>query len=62
LANEFLNYTSKDYNSIFKDAVDAIPTLTDTWTSTEDGDPGIVLIKLMSALGDMLSYIWTNKL
>ena len=56
MANEFLNYTSKDYNSIFKDAVDAIPTLTDTWTSTEDGDPGIVLIKLMSALGDMLSY------
>lgn len=54
--NEFLKYTSKDYNSIFTDLVAAIPTLTDLWTNTEDGDPGIVLVKLMSALGDMLSY------
>ena len=54
--NDILKYTSKDYNSIFEDAISIIPSLTDMWTNTEDGDPGIVLIKLMSALGDMLSY------
>ena len=56
MANEYLNYTSKDYNSIYKDLITAIPSLTDLWTNTEDGDPGIVLVKLMSILGDMLSY------
>lgn len=54
--NRYLNYTSKDYNSIYTDLVSAIPGITDLWTNTEDGDPGIVLVKLMSALGDMLSY------
>ena len=56
MANEYLKYTSKDYNSIYTDLVSAIPSITDLWTNTEDGDPGIVLVKLMSALGDMLSY------
>lgn len=54
--NNFLKYTSRDYQSIVVDLLDAIPSLTDTWTSREDSDPGIVLVKLMSALGDMLSY------
>lgn len=54
--NQILKYTSKDYNSIYKDLIDSIPSLTDLWTNTNDGDPGIVLVKLMSALGDMLSY------
>ena len=56
MANDILKYTSKDYKSISSDLIDAIPALTDTWTSREDGDPGIVLIKEMSAIGDMLSY------
>ena len=56
VANEYLKYTSKDYHSIYTDLVASIPTITDLWTNTEDGDPGIVLVKLMSALGDMLSY------
>ena len=54
--NNILKYTSKDYNSIYKDLIDSIPSLTDLWTNTNDGDPGIVLVKLMSALGDMLSF------
>ena len=54
--NDILKYTSKDYNSIFDDLMNIIPSLTDKWTNTEDGDPGVVLVKLMSALGDMLSY------
>lgn len=56
METNLVKYTSKDYNSILNDLIDAIPGLTDLWTSREDGDPGIVLVKLMSALGDMLSY------
>lgn len=54
--NEILKYTSKDYTSIYNDLLNAIPALTDLWTSKEDGDPGIVLLKLISSLGDMLSF------
>jgi len=51
-----LSYTSRDYASIFQDLVNAIPSLTNTWVAREETDPGIVLVKLMSMLGDMLSY------
>lgn len=56
MANDILSYTSRDFKSIKEDLIDAIPALTGTWTSRDDGDPGIVLVKLMSALGDMLSF------
>lgn len=56
MANGILKYTSRDYDSIKSDLIDSISSLTDLWTSRNDGDPGIVLVKLMSALGDMLSY------
>lgn len=56
MSNDILKYTSRDYESIKADLIDSISTLTDTWTSRDDGDPGIVLVKLMSALGDMLSF------
>lgn len=49
-------YTHRDYESIKKDLIGAIPSLTQEWTSREESDPGIVLIKLMSMLGDNLSY------
>lgn len=49
-------YTHRDYESIVKDLTDAIPSLTQEWTGREDSDPGIVLIKLISMLGDNLSY------
>lgn len=51
-----LRYTHRDYESIKNDLIDAIPSLTQEWTSREDSDPGIVLIKLMSMFGDTLSY------
>ena len=56
MANEILSYTSKDYDSIKTDLIDAIPALTDKWTSREDSDPGIALVKMMSAIGDMVCY------
>lgn len=49
-------YTHRDYESIRQDLISAIPSLTQEWTSREESDPGIVLIKLMSMFGDTLSY------
>lgn len=49
-------YTHRDYLSIKKDLINAIPSLTQEWTCREDSDPGIVLIKLLSMFGDTLSY------
>lgn len=51
-----ITYTSRDYNSIFEDLVNSIPNVSEKWTSRDESDPGIVLIKLMSMYGDMLSY------
>ena len=56
MANGIVKYTSKDYDSIVTDLTDSISSLTNLWTSREDSDPGIVLLKCMAALGDMLSY------
>lgn len=49
-------YTHRDYESIKSDLINAIPSLTQEWTTREESDPGIVLIKLMSMFGDTLSY------
>lgn len=49
-------YTHRDYESIKSDLIGAIPSLTQEWTTREESDPGIVLIKLISMFGDTLSY------
>ena len=51
-----LKYTSRDFKSIKTDLLDAINAVTSNWTSREDTDPGIVLVNLMSYLGDNLSF------
>ena len=56
-----LKYTSRDYASIFEDLSNTIPLLTSKWTGRDESDPGIVLIKLMAMLGDMLSYNQDKK-
>ncbi len=56
MGNKILSYTSKDYDSIRTDLINAIPGLTDIWTSRDQADPGMVLVTLMSALGDNLSF------
>lgn len=56
MAQNYLSYTSRDFESIKADLVNAIPNLTDIWTSREEADPGMVLITLMAALGDNLSF------
>lgn len=51
-----LKVTSKDYASIYQELVSTIPEVSKIWNSSTETDPGIVLIKLMSMFGDMLSY------
>ena len=50
------NITNRDFNSIYQELLDIIPNISQSWKSTEDSDPGIVLVKLIAILGDMLSY------
>ena len=54
--NSKLSYTSRDYASILSDLIAAIPSVSSKWTTTDEADPGIVLVKLLAMLGDMLSY------
>ena len=56
MGNKIISYTSKDYDSIRTDLINAIPGLTDIWTSRDQADPGMVMITLMSELGDNLSF------
>lgn len=56
LTSPNLSYTSRDYNSIYNELINSIPLLTTEWDPKDENDPGIVLIKLLSMLGDMLSY------
>lgn len=51
-----ISYTSKDYDSIYEELLSLVSDLTDKWKPSSETDPGIVLIKLMAYLGDMLSY------
>lgn len=51
-----INYTSRDYQSIKDDLISSINDITEKWTSRDEADPGIVLIKLMSQFGDLMSY------
>lgn len=50
------SYTNKDFQSIYDELLDLIPTLTNKWNPTNEADPGIVLTKLMAVLGDKLNY------
>lgn len=56
LTSPNLSYTSRDYTSIYNELMSSIPLLTKSWEPKDENDPGVVLIKLMSMLGDMLSF------
>lgn len=60
LVNPNLSYTSRDYNSIYEELKAAIPSLTALYSPETDADPGVVLIKMISMLGDMLSFNLDN--
>lgn len=56
LTSPNLSYTSRDYSSIYNELLESIPLLTKEWDPKDENDPGLVLIKLISMTGDMLSY------
>lgn len=51
-----INYTDKDYTNILDDLINSIQGITQKWNTTDVNDIGIVLVKLMAILGDMLFY------
>ena len=56
LTSPNLSYTSRDYSSIYDELLKSIPLLTKEWEPKDENDPGLVLLKLISMVGDMLSY------
>lgn len=54
--DNLLRYTSRDYKSIKDDLLLMIDSVNSEWTNREESDPGIMLLSLMSALGDNLSF------
>lgn len=51
-----ISYTNKDYINILDDLINSIPGISSKWETTDVNDPGMILVKLMSILGDMLFY------
>ena len=53
-SNGIVKYSSRDYQSLLKDFMEAVPTLTELWDGEADSDPGVVLAKYVAAVGDLL--------
>ena len=51
-----ITYTNRDYVNILNELINDIPTITQKWQSTDENDPGMILVKLMSIVGDLLNY------
>lgn len=53
-----LSATNKDYYRIWEELLDLARKISDKWdpTTTNESDPGIVLLKVLTALGDKLNY------
>ena len=60
LTNELsnLSYTNKDFNSIYVELLEYAKKLSYKWdpTSSDESDPGVVLLKLAALIGDKDSY------
>ena len=52
------SYVSKDFNSIYNDLLDLTKNLTNKWdpSSSNESDPGVVLLKLAAIIGDKNNY------
>ena len=51
-----VDYTSRDYEAIRDDLIGLIPNFSESWTSRESTDFGIVLLELFSYAADLLNY------
>ena len=49
-------YTSRDIQNVRKYLIEKVKELTDEWTDFNESDAGMVLIELISGLGDMLGF------
>ena len=47
---------SRDFASIYADLVDSVQNMSQNWNTSDESDVGVLLIKLISMYGDMLSY------
>jgi hypothetical protein len=52
-----IDYLAKDYSSFRQAFLDFIPTRLPNWTERSEADLGIVLLELLAATGDNLSYL-----
>lgn len=52
-----ISYTNRDARTIRSALINKVTDLTDDWTDFHESDLGVVLIELMSYLGDMLAFI-----
>lgn len=52
------SYTNKDFQKLFTEVLDLTKKLTTRWDPSEsnESDPGVVLLKLISFMGDKLNY------
>lgn len=52
------SYTNKDFNTIYPELLDLVTKLTNKWdpTTSNESDPGVVLLKLWSILADKNNY------
>lgn len=53
-----MSYTNKDFNSIYKELLDLVKTLTYKWdpSVSNESDPGNILLKLNAIIGDKNNY------
>lgn len=49
-----VNYTSRDYQSLLQDFVDAVPKLTELWKPEAEADPGMVIGKYIASVAEVL--------
>lgn len=49
-----VNYTSRDYQSLLQDFVDAVPKLTELWKPEAEADPGMVIGKYIASIAEVL--------
>lgn len=58
LSNAVLSPTKKDYYQIWAELLDLASRISDRWTpdETNESDPGIVLLKALTAIADKLNY------
>lgn len=47
-------YTSRDYESIMSDFWEVVPKISELWKPEADADPGVVLLKFLASVADML--------